>query len=363
MKISKNDPRLTAYVLNELDALEKSMIEKALQADSELQNEVAQIKKSIGVFNTLAKSQVEMELSKAQREKIFERPSSARGWSIWTIGGSLATACLAVMLFQQKAHERPELPMPVTSTTPLSKTISATPPPPQAEAKKTAPAEVSAVADNFESDQPAALAESKSAEPQEYERAKNSMAGALGASGAGSATGSRADYGASMKSKSATAVARPTVAARMAKDEAAAPPAAAAAEAQVPASAPAQARTRPQELPLELDVSLSQFLPTESEPADVEINMNLTRDLKKCFSQNFSKYVRYNLKFRLNWNMLKMKPTNVQITDSMSTGLITAEIRSCVKQGFESQNWSEVKYIREALKPLQLEAVISIVSE
>lgn len=343
------------------------MIENALQADSELQNEVAQIKKSIGVFQTLAKPQAEMELSKAQREKIFERPSSAPGWSIWTIGGSLATACLAVMLFQQKAHERPEFPVPVPLTAPLSKTVSATPPPPQAEAKKAAPtkeqvanieqqapAEVSAGADNFESDNPAAWADSKRAEPQEYESAKNSMAGALGASGAGSATGSRADYGASIKSKSATAVARPMVAARMAKDEAAAPPAAA---------APTQARGRLQEMPRELDVSLSQFLPTETEPGDVEISMNLTRDLKKCFSENLSKYVRYNLKFNLNWTMQKTKATNVRITDAITTGLITAEIQSCVQQSFESQNWSEVKFIREALKPLQLEAVVTIVSE
>lgn len=227
MKISKNDPRLTAYVLNELDALEKSMIENALKADPELQSEVA--------------------LTKTQREKIFEKPASSSGWSLWTIGGSLATASLALILFQQKAHE--------------------------------------------------------------------------------------------------------TKKAAVAKDEAPA------------SSASAQARMRHQELPLQLDVSLSQFLPTESEPADVEINMSLTRDLKKCFSENFSKYVRYNLKFNLNWNMLKTKPTNVQIADPMSTGLITAEIRSCVKQGFESQNWSEVKYIREALKPIQFEAVVSIVSE
>ena len=132
---------------------------------------------------------------------------------------------------------------------------------------------------------------------------------------------------------------------------------------QAPAAAPAQAKGRLQEMPLELDVFLSQFLPAETEPTDVEISMNLTRDLKKCFSENLSKYVRYNLKFRLNWNMQKTKPANVQITDPLTTGLITAEIRSCVKQSFESQNWSEVKYIREALKPLQLEAVVTIVSE
>lgn len=351
MKISKNDPRLTAYVLNELDALEKTMIENAIKADPELQSEVAQIKKSVGVFNTLAQPQAEMTLSKSQREKIFAKPATSSGWSIWTIGGSLATASLAVILFQQKAHERTDVIVsaPVSESVPAAAPQKATIVSKKQEAKieQPAPAEMTAVADNLTAPEPAVLAEAKRAEPQELERAKNFDSGAA----LGATAGAGANFGSVSKAKSATVAARPMIAARMAKDEAA------------PSAPVAESRVRPQEMPLQLDVSLSQFLPTETEPADVEINMNLTRDLKKCFMENLSKYVRYNLKFNLNWNMQKTRPINIHITDSLNTGLITDEIRNCVKQSFESQNWSDVKYIREALKPLKFEAVVSIVSE
>ena len=343
MKINKNDPRLTAYVLNELDALEKSMIEIALKADPELQSEVAQIKNSIGVFNTLAKTQDEMVLSKNQREKIFENPASSPAWTWWTVGGSLATASLALILFQQNAHESAELMVSV----PVSKSVSMAPKKAAAALAKEqvaktelqVPAELNAETDSLADDKPAALAEAKRAEPQEFEKAKNNVGSVLGASaGAGA-------------SKSATAVARPMVAARMAKDEAPAP------------AAPTQARARLQEMPYEMDVSLSQFLPTESEPADVEINMNLTRDLKKCFSENLSKYVRYNLKYSLKWEIQNAKVLNAGITDILNGGHVSKEIQTCVKQAFQIQKWSEVKYIRESLKPLKFEAVITIVSE
>lgn len=359
MKISKNDPRLTAYVLNELDALEKSIIESALKGDTELQIEVAQIKKSIGVFNTLAQTQTESALSEIQRDKIFEKPASSPAWSLWTLGGSLATASLALILFQQKAHEKKEFIVSV----PITESVSAAPKKAAVLAKKqkvkveqSVPSEMNVADDSLQADQPAALAaaqeyrDAKREEHQELETAKNRRADGLGAS-AGAV-----DFGTLSKAKSAV-LARPATTARMAKDEMPPPP-------ESPTAAePTQARARYQELPLQLDVSLSQFLPTESEPADVEINMNLTRDLKKCFLENLSKYVRYNLKFRLNWSVRKARPENVQISDLMNTGLITTEIRSCVKQSFESQNWSEVKNIREALKPLQFEAVVSIVSE
>ena len=353
MKISKNDPRLTAYVLNELDAAEKTIIEKALQADPELQAEVAEIKKSVVEFSKLALPEADMALSPAQREQIFAKavpPASTSGWSLWTIGGSLATACLALVLFQQKAHEK-RTEYVITDSAPVVKSVTAVnsqlAPKKSALAKEQvekteqARAELIAATDSFGADKPAAIAGAeagaKVSEPHEFAKAENVGSGAFG--------GAASNY-----------------AARKVKDEASDSLAQRSEAAPAPA-APTPARIRLREMPLELDVSLSQFLPTETEPADVEINMNLTRDLKKCFSENLSKYVRYNLSFRLNWQIQKTKLVNAGITDLMGTGLITAEIRSCVNQAFEIQHWAEVKYIREALKPLKFEAVIKIVSE
>ena len=107
--INKNDPRLTAYVLNELEASERSLIEKAIQADPELQNEVLLLRQSAGVFESLHKNET-YALNSAQREQLFSKAvtnaSPIPGWSLWTLGGSLATACLALILYQQKTHER-----------------------------------------------------------------------------------------------------------------------------------------------------------------------------------------------------------------------------------------------------------------
>ena len=46
MTIDRNDPRLTAFVLNELEDREKAEVEAALQSSDELRSEIEKIREA-----------------------------------------------------------------------------------------------------------------------------------------------------------------------------------------------------------------------------------------------------------------------------------------------------------------------------
>lgn len=312
MKISKNDPRLTAYVLNELDTNDRKEIETALVADPELQNEVQHIKKSVSLLNTLQHETETQMLHSKQREKLthLATPQAGRGWSIWAIGGSLATACFAIILFSQKTHQRTEY---LTSAEVADRVPAPTP------------------------------AKAKSVEPVKNEMPLEAAAPALAdADSVGRSAGGNS-YSADKVAES-----------RLGRSG----------DALSAAAAPTmQARAKSPTPDLQLDVSLSQFLPTETEPTDVEINMNLTRDLKNCFTQNLSRHARYNASFKIRWQIAKGKLQKSEIEDTQNTGLVSDEISACVREALAMQNWAAVTYIRNAPKLLKFEAIVKIVSE
>jgi hypothetical protein len=102
MKINKNDPRLTAYILNELGSAERELIEKAMLLDPELRQEIVELKQTSVLFQK--KTDVEAyRLDLQQRENIFSKFKS--NWSIWAIGSGLVTASLALILFNRTDYK------------------------------------------------------------------------------------------------------------------------------------------------------------------------------------------------------------------------------------------------------------------
>ena len=97
MNFDKNDPRISAYILNELDPAERAEFEQQLAVNTELAAFVAALKQTGTTLSTdLQREARDMSLSAAQRAKIL-RPHAANGESIWQRFNSwLATPKLMV---------------------------------------------------------------------------------------------------------------------------------------------------------------------------------------------------------------------------------------------------------------------------
>lgn len=101
MKINKNDPQLTAYVLNELSPQQMKALETQIQSDPELKAEVNRIKSNMTQFKTLKTKEV-FRLDPHQRENIFKTAgiSQTFTWSkILKYSGGLVAASLAVIIY------------------------------------------------------------------------------------------------------------------------------------------------------------------------------------------------------------------------------------------------------------------------
>ncbi len=363
MKINKNDPRLTAYILNELKASERNIIESAIKADPELANEVALLKKSVDVFYKFEQAQ-DYQLNPEQKTKVLAQistqVSSTKSWSWWAIGSSLATASLALILYQQKAHERFEYAVTVVK--------------PAAQSKKSEQPKIPAPA------APAAarLAESEEAPAKAKDSAKDSATESLKEVSDQLADKYEAEIatnnspsvtkgagGAALGGFASGAVApKPMLAERKAKNEVPSQNADLSAVSKSRAAAPAEvSRSLERARQYELEVNLGQFLPEEVDDADININMNLVKDLKKCFTDNLLKYKRYNLKLSLKWQIFKSRVTKVELIDTTNNADVSKEVIICVQQAVTVQNWSDVKYVVKASKIISFEALLSIVSQ
>lgn len=101
MKINKNDPQLTAYVLNELSPQQMKAIETQIQTDPELKAEVARIKSNMNQLKALKTNEV-FRLDPHQRENIFKAAgiSQTSTWSkFFKYSGGLVAASLAVVVY------------------------------------------------------------------------------------------------------------------------------------------------------------------------------------------------------------------------------------------------------------------------
>ena len=102
MTIDRNDPRLTAYVLNELDQAEKAEVEAALQESEELRREVEKIRQACGLLGESLLQEPDVGLKPEQIEQIEKavRPQeTTRPW--WFRPGLpvAASVLLAAILF------------------------------------------------------------------------------------------------------------------------------------------------------------------------------------------------------------------------------------------------------------------------
>lgn len=99
MKLNKNNPKLTAYVLNELSAAEVQQIELEIKQDPELQTEVQRLKQNINQLKQLKSSEV-YRLDLNRRDALFAAVQPASRWSrILKYSGGLTAAALAVTLY------------------------------------------------------------------------------------------------------------------------------------------------------------------------------------------------------------------------------------------------------------------------
>ncbi len=119
MTIDRNDPRLTAYVLNELDRAEHARIEAALQESEELQKEVEGIRQACGLLGESLLEEPEVGLRPEQIEEIEKAVRPQKPIRAWWLRPGLpiaASVLLAAVLFgpdwAQRLSSPKELAMP-----------------------------------------------------------------------------------------------------------------------------------------------------------------------------------------------------------------------------------------------------------
>ncbi len=93
-----DDPRVTAYALNELSAADRSAFEVQLAAGAELRAEVGAVRALAAELGRTMKSEACPRLRDGQRETLLagRPPPSARGWSIVFWSAAAVAASLAV---------------------------------------------------------------------------------------------------------------------------------------------------------------------------------------------------------------------------------------------------------------------------
>ncbi len=108
MKINKDDPRLTAYLLNEISTEDRLLVEQAIRDSSEIKVEIEKLKYSLGLLSQKSPADDDFfKLSKQQRKQIFDKisdsePSLLQRLLKSPIGyatAGLVTASFAVMVF------------------------------------------------------------------------------------------------------------------------------------------------------------------------------------------------------------------------------------------------------------------------
>lgn len=316
MKIDKNDPRLTAYVLNELTPADKALIEAALKTDSELQAEVLLIRKSTEMLKNYS-SQESHRLSAEQRAALF--PQAKPKWAWWSLGGGLATAALALMLFQRSHLDIPAARSQKISDDVAAVEIAAEKADAPAPMKKVPPPEIPAEAKTD------SLAERQAETPQaEAFRPQANAVVAAGAAGAASDSAAAFAPADSFAAKSSGLAAMGSGGARKSKMFTATKSA-----AMVSSSIH--------------NLVLSLRSPQELDPAVSAVVENSVKPgLQKCFNDHLSKYLKYHLEISLKWKLQNGKAAEVQATDPANTGVLTPELQNCVRSSVQQQNWPSI---------------------
>lgn len=298
MKIDKNDPKLTAYVMNELADSEKKQIEAAMEADSELRHEVELLKKSSGLLVEALADKEEHRLQPEQREKIFALLTAKKKPApFWKLAGSLVTASLAVILLRQysKQQSYESAVAPAEATAPM-----------QAPALKLSPNKFRPTAKKAEK---VVLAE----------RLKDtaSPSGELASSMDAADSMARAESAAVAQSQNLAAGNTP-----LAK-RAAAP----SAQASLSGSVVLEWNKFPD----------GQDVPkTESNIRSIETLAN------HCLRNYIVKYMQLDIVLAVGWSVKEGRAVQLEISDSKNTGLLNEGVKKCLQDAVASQNWNFV---------------------
>jgi|GEM_PF-5477755 len=139
MKLSPDDPKLTAYALGELDAAERAAVEAVLAGSPEARAAVEEIRAAAGRLTSELAAEACPELTPAQRAALAS-PATAKvvpfpSWRVWrTAGIAAAAACVIGLagwaLFgpaPDKRHAKSESQSQNSNRAPLAHTHSVTP--------------------------------------------------------------------------------------------------------------------------------------------------------------------------------------------------------------------------------------------
>lgn len=115
MKNHKNDPRISAYILNELNAEQRSAFEQELLMNSDLSEQLAAFKKNISDVQSHFKNEPQPKLSPDRKEALFHKMKDSKkssfsfplGWA----GGGFIAASLALIIFNQSLKNEVTRPL------------------------------------------------------------------------------------------------------------------------------------------------------------------------------------------------------------------------------------------------------------
>ena len=97
MTINRNDPRWTAYVLNELDAAERAAFEREMAADPEAESILDEIRETVLLLEHSLAAAPQVDLSAAQKQEIHEAvgPAALSSRFRWVMASGIAAVLLA----------------------------------------------------------------------------------------------------------------------------------------------------------------------------------------------------------------------------------------------------------------------------
>ncbi|MDG1511776.1 MAG: hypothetical protein P8R31_08780, partial [Mariniblastus sp.] len=125
--INNDDPRLTSFVLGELDPAEHKLIEQAVLASPELAEAVEGIRQLTEVLDAAYQSEEPLQLTESQRAELIEmqktenrlvEPSafSGRSWTPLALAASLLGLLVAGAFFFSDPQENRVASLPAKST-------------------------------------------------------------------------------------------------------------------------------------------------------------------------------------------------------------------------------------------------------
>ena len=116
-RISKDDPRVTAYALGELEGDELALVAAAVQADAELQAVVAEIRATAGALEQALAGEPAPELpAKAPAKKPAKKPGRLLAFpQLYYVIGGAAAACFTFLVVLQEPSAKQEARAPMAS--------------------------------------------------------------------------------------------------------------------------------------------------------------------------------------------------------------------------------------------------------